>query len=76
MTESSSRYAEAGVDIDKGNEFVHRIKDIVADTHGRGVLNDIGGFSGLFAIGNAGFEDPVLIDATDGVGTKLNVATL
>jgi len=77
MTEiSSSRYAEAGVDIDKGNEFVQRIKNIVAETHGRGVLNDIGGFSGLFAIGNAGLEDPVLIASTDGVGTKLSVAKL
>ena len=76
MTKPSSRYAEAGVDIDKGNEFVHRIKNIVAETHGRGVLNDIGGFSGLFAIGNAGFEDPVLIASTDGVGTKLTVAKL
>ena len=72
----SSRYAEAGVDIDKGNEFVRRIKNMVADTHGRGVLNDIGGFSGLFAIGNAGYEDPVLIASTDGVGTKLAVAKL
>lgn len=76
MTESSSRYAEAGVDIDKGNEFIRRIKSIVSDTHGRGVLNDIGGFSGLFAIGNAGYEDPVLIASTDGVGTKLNIAKL
>lgn len=76
MTEPSSRYAEAGVDIDKGNEFVRRIKNIVAETHGRGVLNDIGGFSGLFAIGNAGFKDPVLIASTDGVGTKLTVAKL
>ena len=76
MTKPSSRYAEAGVDIDKGNEFVHRIKNIVAETHGRGVLNDIGGFSGLFAIGNAGYEDPVLIASTDGVGTKLTVAKL
>lgn len=77
MTEpSSSRYTESGVDIDKGNEFVDRIKKIVADTHGRGVLNDIGGFSGLFAIGNAGVEDPVLIASTDGVGTKLNIAKL
>ncbi len=72
----SSRYAEAGVDIDKGNEFVHRIKNIVSDTHSRGVLTDIGGFSGLFAIGNAGFEDPVLIASTDGVGTKLTIAKL
>jgi phosphoribosylformylglycinamidine cyclo-ligase len=77
MTEpSSSKYTEAGVDIDKGNEFVNRIKNIVADTHGRGVLSDIGGFSGLFAIGNAGVEDPVLIASTDGVGTKLNIAKL
>jgi phosphoribosylformylglycinamidine cyclo-ligase len=72
----SSRYAEAGVDIDKGNEFVHRIKNIVATTHTRGVLTDIGGFSGLFAIGNLGLEDPVLIASTDGVGTKLTVAKL
>ena len=77
MTEKeTSRYSEAGVDIDKGNAFVSRIKGLVAETHGRGVLNDIGGFSGLFAIGNAGYEDPVLIASTDGVGTKLNVAQL
>lgn len=73
---SSSRYTEAGVDIDKGNEFIHRIKGIVSETHGRGVLTDIGGFSGLFAIGNAGLEDPVLIASTDGVGTKLTIAKL
>jgi phosphoribosylformylglycinamidine cyclo-ligase len=73
---SSSRYTEAGVDIDKGNEFISRIKKIVAETHGRGVLSDIGGFSGLFAIGNAGLDDPVLIASTDGVGTKLTIAKL
>ncbi|NOQ47371.1 MAG: phosphoribosylformylglycinamidine cyclo-ligase [Desulfobulbaceae bacterium] len=77
MTQSSSsKYSEAGVDIDKGNAFVSRIKDIVADTHSRGVLSDIGGFSGLFAIGNAGFTDPVLIASTDGVGTKLTLAKM
>lgn len=77
MTQSSSsKYSEAGVDIDKGNAFVSRIKDIVADTHTRGVLSDIGGFSGLFAIGNAGFTDPVLIASTDGVGTKLALAKM
>lgn len=73
---STSKYSQAGVDIDKGNEFVSRIKGLIKETHGRGVLNDIGGFSGLFAIGNAGYEDPVLISSTDGVGTKLNVAIL
>ncbi len=73
---AKSRYSEAGVDIDKGNAFVAKIKNLVSDTHGRGVLNDIGGFSGLFAIGNAGYEDPVLVASTDGVGTKLNIAKL
>ena len=73
---SKSRYSEAGVDIDKGNAFVSKIKNLVSDTHGRGVLNDIGGFSGLFAIGNAGYEDPVLVASTDGVGTKLNIAKM
>jgi phosphoribosylformylglycinamidine cyclo-ligase len=71
-----SRYTEAGVDIDKGNELVSRIKKIVAPTFGRGVLTDIGGFSGLFAIGPDQFDDPVLVSSTDGVGTKLNIAKL
>jgi phosphoribosylformylglycinamidine cyclo-ligase len=76
MTQSSSKYSEAGVDIDKGNLFVSRIKSIVADTHRRGVLTDIGGFSGLFAIGNEDLKNPVLLASTDGVGTKLSVAKL
>lgn len=76
MPENSSKYSDAGVDIDKGNAFVSGIKDIVKDTHRRGVLNDIGGFSGLFAIGNEEYDDPVLIASTDGVGTKLAVAKL
>ena len=72
----ASRYSEAGVDIDKGNELVSRIKKIVAPTFGRGVLTDIGGFSGLYAIGSDQFTDPVLVSSTDGVGTKLNIAKL
>jgi phosphoribosylformylglycinamidine cyclo-ligase len=72
--QKSSRYSEAGVDIDKGNELVSRIKKIVAPTFGRGVLTDIGGFSGLYAIGSDQFEDPILVSSTDGVGTKLNIA--
>jgi phosphoribosylformylglycinamidine cyclo-ligase len=70
----TSRYSEAGVDIDKGNELVSRIKKIVEPTYGRGVLTDIGGFSGLYAIGPGQFNDPVLVSSTDGVGTKLNIA--
>jgi phosphoribosylformylglycinamidine cyclo-ligase len=73
---SRSRYAEAGVDIDKGNEFVQRVKNIVFPTFKRGVLTDIGGFSGLFSLSGYQFKDPVLISSTDGVGTKLNIAKL
>ena len=70
-----SRYSEAGVDIDKGNEFVSRIKPLVSKTFRRGVLTEIGGFGGLFAIGDR-YTDPVLVSSTDGVGTKLNIAGL
>lgn len=75
MTEpQSSRYSEAGVDIDKGNEFVKQIKDVVTSTHRPGVLNDIGGFSSLIAIDTNKYKQPVLVNSTDGVGTKLAVA--
>ncbi|WP_420208784.1 phosphoribosylformylglycinamidine cyclo-ligase [Candidatus Electronema sp. JC] len=73
---ASPRYSEAGVDIDKGNAFVSRIKQLVRATHGKAVIDDIGGFSGLFSIGNAGLKDPVLVASTDGVGTKLKIAQL
>lgn len=67
-------YRAAGVDIDAGNEVVDRIRQHVVGTHGPEVLGGShGGFGGLFALG-AGFRDPVLIGATDGVGTKLKVA--
>ncbi len=69
-----SKYSEAGVDIDKGNAFVHGIKDIVSSTHQPGVLNDIGGFSSLFAINTDKYKQPVLVTSTDGVGTKLEIA--
>lgn len=75
MTESTrSKYQEAGVDIDKGNAFVKQIKSVIADTHQRGVLSEIGGFSSLFSIDKDKYENPVLVSATDGVGTKLAVA--
>lgn len=75
MTDSNrSRYQEAGVDIDKGNAFVQNIKNVIADTHQRGVLNQIGGFSSLFSIDKDKYENPVLVSSTDGVGTKLAVA--
>jgi len=75
MSETSqSKYSEAGVDIDKGNEFVKGIKDIVKSTHQPGVLNDIGGFSSIFAIDTNKYQQPVLVTSTDGVGTKLDIA--
>ncbi|MBC8316980.1 MAG: phosphoribosylformylglycinamidine cyclo-ligase [Desulfobulbaceae bacterium] len=77
MTKSkSSRYAESGVDIDKANEFIDNIKPLVAATFQRGVLTDIGGFGGLFALGGDRYKDPVLVSSTDGVGTKLKIAAL
>ena len=75
-TSKQSKYKEAGVDIDKGNTFVKNIKDIVASTHQRGVLNEIGGFSSFFAIDTGKFKKPVLVSSTDGVGTKLVIANL
>ncbi|MBT8344669.1 MAG: phosphoribosylformylglycinamidine cyclo-ligase [Desulfofustis sp.] len=75
MTESiRSKYQEAGVDIDKGNAFVRKIKNVIADTHQRGVISEIGGFSSLFSIDKDKYESPVLVSSTDGVGTKLAVA--
>jgi phosphoribosylformylglycinamidine cyclo-ligase len=71
-----SRYAQAGVDIDKGNAFVENIKPIVASTFRPGVLTGIGGFGGLFALGGGKFQDPVLVSSTDGVGTKLIIANM
>ena len=77
MTKNTrSKYSEAGVDIDKGNRFVEKIKEVVATTHQRGVLNDIGGFSSLFAIDTEKYKQPVLVTSTDGVGTKLAVAQM
>lgn len=77
MTDTQkSKYLEAGVDIDKGNAFVKSIKDIISSTHQRGVINEIGGFSSLFSIDKDRYDNPVLVSSTDGVGTKLAVATL
>lgn len=73
---TKSKYSEAGVDIDKGNAFIEEIKDIVATTHSRGVLGGIGGFSSHIAIDTNKYKKPVIVNSTDGVGTKLAVAHL
>lgn len=67
-------YAAAGVDIDAGNALVERIKPAAAATKRAGVASGLGGFGGLFDLKAAGFKDPVLVAATDGVGTKLRIA--
>lgn len=69
-----SRYAEAGVDIDKGNKFIERIKPLVTSTFQSGVLSPLGGFAGLFALDRERYKNPVLVSSTDGVGTKLKLA--
>ena len=67
-------YAQAGVDIDAGNLMVEKIKPLVRSTRRPGADAEIGGFGGLFDLKAAGFADPVLVAANDGVGTKLKVA--
>ncbi|WBU54014.1 phosphoribosylformylglycinamidine cyclo-ligase [Paracoccus sp. SCSIO 75233] len=66
-------YAEAGVDIDAGNALVDRIKPAAAATNRPGVMAGLGGFGALFDVKAAGYSDPVLVAATDGVGTKLRI---
>ncbi len=67
-------YADAGVDIDAGNALVERIKPAARRTARPGTLAGLGGFGALFDLKAAGFVDPVLVAATDGVGTKLRIA--
>ena len=67
-------YADAGVDIDAGNALVNAIKPAVRSTRRAGSDTEIGGFGGLFDLKVAGFKDPVLVAANDGVGTKLKIA--
>jgi phosphoribosylformylglycinamidine cyclo-ligase len=67
-------YAQAGVDIDAGASMVEKIKPLVRQTRRPGADGEIGGFGGLFDLKAAGFTDPVLVAANDGVGTKLKIA--
>ena len=67
-------YAQAGVDIDAGNAMVDAIKPLVRSTRRPGADAEIGGFGGLFDLKAAGFSDPILVAANDGVGTKVKIA--
>jgi phosphoribosylformylglycinamidine cyclo-ligase len=67
-------YADAGVDIDAGNALVERIKPAARRTERPGTMAGLGGFGALFDLKAAGYTDPILVAATDGVGTKLRIA--
>ena len=67
-------YADAGVDIDAGNVLVERIKPAAKRTSRSGTMGGLGGFGALFDLKAAGYNDPILVAATDGVGTKLRIA--
>lgn len=75
-------YRAAGVNVEKGNQFIQEIKGLIRSTFNPSVLTELGGFSGLFALdldtGPSGFEirEPVLVATTDGVGTKLKIAQM
>ena len=67
-------YAESGVDVDVGNRIVDRIRPFARRTRRLGAAAELGGFGGLFDLRAAGFVDPILVAANDGVGTKLKIA--
>ncbi|MEW6388021.1 MAG: phosphoribosylformylglycinamidine cyclo-ligase [Thermodesulfobacteriota bacterium] len=72
----SITYKEAGVDIDKADAFIKKIRPLVKSTYRTGVLGQIGGYGGLFHLDVQKYRDPVLVSATDGVGTKVKIAIL
>ena len=67
-------YAKSEVDMDRGNRIVDRIRPLARATRRPGASAELGGFGGLFDLRAAGFVDPILVAANDGVGTKLKIA--
>src|SRR5258708_723135 len=74
----SDAYAKSGVDIEKGNAAVEKIKNHVASTHTGAVLTNIGSFGGLYDLSEIlkSYKEPVLVQSIDGVGTKLMIARM
>ena len=73
---TEATYKNAGVDIDKANDFVERIKPLIKTTARKEVVSGIGGFGGLFRLDATKLKNPILVSSTDGVGTKLKIAQL
>ncbi|MGM0466664.1 MAG: phosphoribosylformylglycinamidine cyclo-ligase, partial [Acidobacteriota bacterium] len=73
---SSLTYKKAGVDIDKADRFIKKIKPLLRRTARPEVMGEVGGFSGLFKPSLKDLKEPVLVASTDGVGTKLLLADL
>jgi phosphoribosylformylglycinamidine cyclo-ligase len=74
LKKTSITYADSGVNIDRADRAKQRIKYLAQRTFTRGVVSEIGGFGGMFAIDRKRFREPVLVSSVDGVGTKLKVA--
>src|ERR1041384_2859464 len=74
MSKKGLTYAQSGVDIDAGNRMVDLIKPLVRATARSGADAEIGGFGGLFDLKRAGFNDPGLVAASDGVSNKIKIA--
>lgn len=71
---TGATYTKAGVNIDKGDALVERIKPFAKATRRKGSMDNLGGFGALFDPKAAGYKDPILVSSTDGVGTKLKLA--
>jgi phosphoribosylformylglycinamidine cyclo-ligase len=69
-------YKDSGVDIDRANSFIERIKPLIKTASRREVMSGIGGFGGLFHLDISKNRDPILVSSTDGVGTKLKIAQI
>lgn len=72
----SESYKEAGVDVTAGYQSVELMKEAVRSTYNEGVVSDLGGFGGLYALNTKEMKEPILVSGTDGVGTKLKLAFL
>ncbi|PMP67566.1 MAG: phosphoribosylformylglycinamidine cyclo-ligase [Thermodesulfobacterium geofontis] len=72
--EKAERYKSAGVDLEKANLLVEIVKKLTSQLPQKGVISEIGGFSGLYSLDLSSYKNPVLTASTDGVGTKIKVA--